>query len=251
MNYCGKCGCELADDAVFCPDCGTRIVAASAPRSNGDNNGMGNQGYAKGPQTMPQTPPPTMQGYPNNMPNMGYSQQYQAVPQYCRDESVLVDPNERIIARFGGGWLVNLIALGKVRRVCGILTDRRCYIQGSMLEKGKIRQKKFESIVNVEDINATWFSYERKIGYLVWAIILSVFFIFILPLIGAGLLYWQYFKSKITIFNIQHPGGELSFMVYGSDFQQVKMFAKQIHVVKDCKREAIRNELASMINNNQ
>lgn len=34
--YCQKCGCEIADDALFCPKCGATVVGADAPAQPAD-----------------------------------------------------------------------------------------------------------------------------------------------------------------------------------------------------------------------
>ena len=43
---CGKCGHNLKDDAVFCPNCGSRVEANSTKEAyNGNFNQGSNQGY--------------------------------------------------------------------------------------------------------------------------------------------------------------------------------------------------------------
>ncbi len=239
MNYCPKCGTGLEDDAVFCPNCGTNCADA-VRRATNPNMGYANGQPNYGPRQVNNMRPQNAMGGP------GPAFQNQVPPQYGRDENVFVDPNEKKISRLGGGWLVNLAMVGTIRKVNGILTDKRIYLQGKLWEK-KLREVKFESIVNVEDVNATYFRFERQISYLIWAIICCV----LVVLIPVGLfLFWKYYKSKVTLFVIEYPGGTIEFEVYAADFAQTQMFGKEIHRVKDYARANLRSDLAERLNGN-
>ena len=233
MNYCSNCRSELEDDAVFCPNCGMSC-ANGARRANGQRN----YGQRQANNTMARPR--------NTMGGPGTAFQNQIPPQYGRDEDVFVDPNESIISRVGGGWLLNLAMVGSIQRVNGILTDKRCYLQGKLWEKN-LREIKFESIINVEDINATYFRYERQLSYLIWAIVCCVLVVFI----PVGLfMFWKYYKSKVTLFVIEYPGGTIEFEVYAADFAQVQMFGKEIHRVKEYARANLRHDLAERLSYN-
>ena len=72
-----------------------------------------------------------------------------------------------------------------------------------------------------------------------------------LPFAGvAAFMAVKYFLSKRTFFYIEYAGGYIQFEIHISDYAQVQLFAKQIHRVKDYSRAALRNDLASRINNN-
>ena len=247
MIYCKKCGSGLDDDAEFCTNCGA-TVNETGYRDNGPERRLQRvtDSFSEGFQRISDS----------------YGRHQDVSPQLAREQDVFVDPNEKLISRIGGGWFINFALMGKVRTVNAYLTDRRCYLQGNMYTSDgtKLKQAKQEKVVNVEDINATGFQFERTLNYLIWAVLLTVLafitliffvaidvlivflaFVFAI-LVGAAIMFWQYFKSKRTYFYIEYAGGGIKFEVILSAYEQMKMFNKEIHRVKDYSRAKIRRE---------
>lgn len=237
----------MDDDAEFCTNCGAMV----------NDTGYRDNGPERRSQRMTNS---ALEGF-QRMTDF-YGRQQDVTSQLAKEQDVFVDPNEKLISRIGGGWLINFALMGKVRTVNAYLTDRRCYLQGNMYTSDgtKLKQAKQEKVVNVEDINATGFRFERTLNYLIWAVILAVltfivliflitidalalflFFVFGL-LVGAVLMFWQYLKSKRTYFFIEYAGGWIKFEVILSAYEQMKMFNKEIHRIKDYSRAKIRRE---------
>lgn len=269
MIYCQKCGNGLDDDAVFCPKCGAKVYRANS-EVNGTSEGIADDsGIDRFKQTMSCTFNEGYQGMHNAFNRM--QGQYSPSPAYTRDEDVFVDPDERLISRLGGGWFVNLAVLGRFKSLNAILTDKRCYLQGNMYsaDNKQLTQFKSEKIVNVEDINSTGFIYRRTLSYFIAGIICAILFLpcfmiaiassnslgssigiigFPIMCILTPLFFVLYYLSKKTYFYIEYPGGGINFEVRVMDYEQVKLFGKEIHRVKDYSRAAIRQEISGKDN---
>ena len=262
MAFCSNCGSELEDGAVFCQNCGAKVEGEGSSGSV-ENSKQQSRDKAKG----------GLSKQKDDFNKM--KQEMNTPPEYGEAEKILVDPDEKIISRLGGGWILNMIILRKVQTLNAILTDRRCYLQGNLLVKGEkgLMQHRIEKTVNVEDINATGFEYSRNLRYLLMAIACAVIGILgILLLIdsfcdpyGVGLaplvvvipilflawrLFYMYFTSKITYFYIEYAGGTIQFRVVLADYAQVQLFSKEIHRVKDFSRKSIRKDFAKEISVN-
>ena len=151
MGFCGKCGSKIEDGDTFCPICGEKIILPE-------------------PEVV-ETPAALLK-----KARAAKVEETESAPKYGKDEDVFVDPDEHLIRRMGNGWITNILALRKLRRVCAILTDKRCYVQGNMYTtNGKdMVQMRTEKTVNVEDVNATGFEYTRSIKMMVFAIIFTI-----------------------------------------------------------------------------
>ena len=89
MKTCSNCGAQLADDAMFCGECGTKVIQQTAPVDNQVSPQPQGQTYPQQPmqqgypqqpmqQSCPQQPmlqPYQQQGYPQQSMQQGYSQQ--------------------------------------------------------------------------------------------------------------------------------------------------------------------------------
>ncbi len=284
--HCINCGSIIENESVFCPICGTRVAPDEAadsaraeyeqrrtrPSQSGEyrreksyeddydpfdleegeelfNHRRQVRGDASRSCFNPQDILDSIQRHHN------------VVPKYAKDEDIFVDPDEKAISRIGAGWMLNYALFGRFTRMNLILTDRRCYLQGNMYEKqqNKLMQKRMERKVNVEDINATGFNYERVLGYLIMGIILAIIdFLFFFGDMSRGyeegiiafsacmipsiILFVIYFCSKRTQFFIEYAGGYIQFPIAVSDYEQILLLDKDIHRVKDYRRGILRGD---------
>ena len=130
MKFCHNCGAQLADDALFCAACGTRMEPqVNAQQPNPADNQYGyqqapNYGYQQAPQQGYQQAPnygyqqapqqgyqqPPQQGY-QQAPNYGYQQPpqqgYQQAPNYGYQQP----PQQPAPKKKKGGGLKTLISL--------------------------------------------------------------------------------------------------------------------------------------------
>lgn len=54
--YCKKCGCEMKNDAEFCPQCGTAVKTTESTNVNSADNGNGNVGAYSEQAIVPKEP---------------------------------------------------------------------------------------------------------------------------------------------------------------------------------------------------
>ena len=69
MKTCSNCGAQLADDAMFCGECGTKVIQAVAPVENQAVQQASQQAQSAQPVQ------PMSQGYPQQPVQQGYPQQ--------------------------------------------------------------------------------------------------------------------------------------------------------------------------------
>lgn len=237
--FCAECGNKLPEGAAVCPVCGT-------PSDNEPETAAAQQTGAKNFQG-------TMQ------PNMGgatgagqQTQNYYTQEQQERNiknvEELFVDSNEKQVAVLGSGYLKSMLYGGGLSKGFGILTDKRYYFKGKCYSRrGKHFVKTDEEwTVDVKDITASGFIYNRKISWLIAAVfciltglLLSLMFgdDGICLIIGAvaGLVFLVvYALSKRGMYLVTFAGGSVALRIskYGGT-KEVKKFDKQLRRTKD------------------
>lgn len=147
---------------------------------------------------------------------------------------ILVDSSEEVIATLGDGFLRSFIAGNGVRRCESLLTNKRVYLKGMMLEAGdsKLVKKNIEKTIDLEDITGTGFVYSSN-G--TWKLVLAI--IFIITVIPPIFLYISYIKDRENLFFIEYAGGRVMFEIsmYGIDV--ARNYDKQIRRAKDALKK--------------
>ena len=165
--------------------------------------------------------------------------------------SILVDQSEGIVSTIGSNYLQNFLSGGAVEKGIGVLTQKRFYFKGKNFGgTGKeIKSATQEGVVSIEDITYTMFTHTRHIGYLVFAIILTLasipFFSSgwlsaygLIPLAAAISFYILYFVKRQTAFLVSFPGGGFAFDIRYYPIADIRDFQRQLHLLKDHAREA-------------
>ncbi len=112
--FCPNCGEKLDDAAVFCSNCGTSITKANATKK------------AEAPIIKGTAPTPMI---PSSQINTENAEKKVDKKNYAT--TLFVEPDEKVQAELGDGWLVNLL-YGKTKKCNAVLTDKRLYLQGKV-----------------------------------------------------------------------------------------------------------------------
>lgn len=147
---------------------------------------------------------------------------------------VFIDPNENYIDSLGNGYLSSFFTSQKIRRCVALLTDKRVYLRGNMVDinNGKIARINMQKTIDLEDITGTGFIFASS---QLWKLILAIL---TAPLIvPAILLLVSYFKNRDTLFFIEYAGGCIKFnaSIYG--LVESQDFEKQIRRAKNRLKE--------------
>ena len=165
------------------------------------------------------------------------------------NESILIDPSERIIATIGSNFLQSFLSGGNVKNGIGVLTQKRFYYKGHNFSgpAKDLRSVTEEGVVSIEDIVATTFTYTRYIAVLVYAILLTILAIAgftvspragLVLLLLAVIFYVVYFLKRQTLFRVSFPDGNgFCFDVRYYPITDIRNFQRQLHLVKDSKKE--------------
>ena len=245
MAFCANCGFENADDYVFCESCGAKRAdepAGEAPK------------MAYAPQSV-QTDSTAQASNPASSDKTFGSQ------------SCLIDPDEKVIAQLGNGYLTSFISKGQAGYMNATLTDRRVYLKGKFQNGGRklsagsgksfFKRNILDQILDVRDVTGTWFEYRDNLLPLILGIffgvcgiitLLASTIVFIGGDIESGALTLAvfagiaivcvanilgYLKSRTTVFCIEYAGGVIRFNadIVGTD--AVRDFHKQLRRIKD------------------
>lgn len=164
------------------------------------------------------------------------------------NESILIDPSERILATIGSDFLQSFLSGGNVKNAVGVLTQKRFYYKGHNFSgpAKDLRSVTEEGVVSIEDVIATSFSYTRYISVLAYAIFLTFLAVgaaFIAPQAGlivfllAAVFYILYFVKRQTLFRVSFPDGNaFTFDVRYYPVTDIRNFQRQLHLVKDSRK---------------
>lgn len=210
--FCGKCGAEVLDGAKFCEKCGSSVEVES----------------------------------------MNIEQPTTSNSEQVDIKSAFIDPNEKLVAKVGNGYFVNLL-YSKVKKCNLLLTDKRIYLKGVFYtDNGRgITKMNAERILDIEDVTGTGFIYTR----LLWIPFILDVICIILSLAMTN-IFWSYgwafeiclglstflvellvmkkiLMSKKVMFYIEYAGGRISINANLIGIEDVRDLHKQMRRVKD------------------
>lgn len=210
--FCSSCGAQIADDSVFCPECGAVQNGAKAPK----------------PAAARATTNAAMQSV----------------------EQVFMDPDEKLLASLGNGYFVNLL-FNRVKKCSALLSNKRVYLKGTMYAgDGRTLFKLVEErTLDLEDITGTGFIYTRVSKIMIF---LGILFELLMAILGgmdgelamgilAGLIpcliliIAAFFSRKIWFF-IDYAGGKIQIDAKLIGLADVQDFHKQIQRAKDATK---------------
>jgi hypothetical protein len=241
-KVCPKCGKELADNAMFCNRCGSKL---------------GNQGVA--PQAVQPASQPAREyngigGNPGNGQQSGYASyqsakngNYQFYGRSDEKSKIIINPLENVKAELKNSVAQNFITGGGITKNETFFTDVRLYHQGKRFSIHHLGTTTENFIVDLKDISATDIVHYNPIVFLVIAIIVSLvgaaivmqdsavagFFILLFLLLIVWLIY---ISLKGTFIEIFFPGGKARLSVKMYSYQDVLTFHKLLrHTVEETK----------------
>ena len=157
MTTCERCGHEIPDNIVICPNCGTVTLNAKDKPQPPTKHGQYTEGYTGAPPgyTYPPQqhyPAPPQQGYGSQQQNYGYGQPYYTPPVYQQTtvNVNIVNPtntnNTPVIVEvlltlflgiYGVGWLMaGETTVGVILLICSILLYWPIFIIGTIFTFG-------------------------------------------------------------------------------------------------------------------
>ena len=222
MKICNICNSMNDDDSKFCLKCGNSFVQAN-PQMN--------------QQTQQQNFQQQTQHQPNNNSQRAASGAKEIRP---TGTGRFVNADEYVIATLENGIAMNLISGEGFRKEDAILTNRRLYYNH---KDGIINVRECEEKVNVKDITGTKIASFSPYGFLVISIILFIVsiilsalgafaaFLYLLPTVLIFLILFFVLKKKFL--RIEYAGGAINFSVKKYGMQNIRLFQKSIHSVKD------------------
>ena len=255
--FCMFCGAENEDDAAFCYECGQPLESpigdaqqyeqstytSSTHSYNGNSNSyQGNSGdtsYSYGDR--------------NRANTNARSGRYDVNADSPELREIFIDTDEKLIAKLGNGFLINLLVNKRVKRCFGLLSNKRVYLKGQFYSTGggKVNEVSCMQILDVEDITGTGFIYSAfpliyvllaavaialgalagvLLGGRADAFLVTMFFGVVAAAIS---LVIGVIKSRQTQFFIEYAGGRIKFDASTIGLRDVQDFQKQIRRVKD------------------
>lgn len=192
---------------------------------------------------------------------------------------IFMSQNEEYISSLGNGYIANYLAGKAIKKGFAVISDKRVYFKGSVLNKiGKVYVKNNEErIVDIKDITGTGFIYRKVYGQLAKIIISLILMVFIFGYFFLGfkdhnfitteeacasgvlmgtllsgiaslvLLMFNYLKKRKGYFEIQYAGGQIAFDT--SFYAQVELedFQKQLRRVKDLYEESLTKTIVNQV----
>ena len=141
-----------------------------------------------------------------------------------------ISPNERYITSLGDGYLKNFLTTGNIKRCVAVLSDKRIYLRGNIIDcsSSKFEKVNVEKIVNVEDVTGTGFIYSSS---QIWKLILAILTI---PLVIPAIIFFVlYIIGRKTIFCIEYAGGYIKFDASIYSPFEVHEFQKRVRIAQD------------------
>ena len=275
MKECPSCKAKNRNDAAFCTECGADLkdvpatadewaVAAGdflnkakAAATTGAKKAKeaAQTGAAKVQKAMEDADQKTEAAKAAGVSSGGWDTavefQTSAAGATKGRSTLFVDQSESVVSTIGNNYLQNFLSGGSVEKGVGVLTQKRFYYKGRNFSgEGKaMKNTTEEGVVSIEDITFTMFSHTRHIGALVFAILLTLVGVCLLPsgevggpigmiVLAASLpFYIMYFVNRQTLFLISFPGGSFGFDVKYYPIADIRDFQRQLHLLKDHRKE--------------
>lgn len=149
---------------------------------------------------------------------------------------IFVEPNEICVGSLGNSYLSSFLTTQKINRCVSILSDKRLYLRGNMIDinSGSIERFNTQKTIDLEDITGTGFIYASP---QIWKLILAIL---TAPLIiPALLLIVSYIKNRDTLFFVEYAGGCIKFDVSIYGLAESQDFEKQIRRAKNKLKERL------------
>lgn len=172
-----------------------------------------------------------------------------ASPKGQGGSAIFVDQSESIVSTIGSNYLQNFLLGGDVSKGVGVLTQKRFYYKGKNFSGvGKsIKSATEEGVISIEDITFTKFTHLRHVGFLFFAVLLTLIAIAAMtfkssfaPLFLIALpFYILYFVKRESLFFLAFPGGGFAFNIRWYPIADIKDFQRQLHLLKDHIKEGI------------
>ena len=229
--FCTNCGKEVSDGKTYCPSCG-HLVGGAAGQTGGTQTE-----YAGGQMNS----------------TTDWNQ--------AKYQTTFVDPEEKYLGELGDGFLKGTLSspFGVAKKCSAVVTDRRVYLQGKMIDAGQGRFSLLSWVktVDVKEITGTGFVASNPIGLLVAAIIYFVFsFIFfiistdawgdeeailmfagVIMLVLAVVFLTIYLVRRRAFFVIEYAGGRIQFDATAVGFESVRAFQHILIRAKDAAQK--------------
>jgi uncharacterized Zn finger protein (UPF0148 family) len=263
-RFCVNCGTKLEEGVKFCSECGVEI---SSEESVQQENTYKEKVYRE-----------------DSSIKKNQNEIYQDKLEFTGNkyEKIFVEPDENYVDALGDGYLVKFLSIKKIKRVVALLSDKRIYLRGNMIDidSGKIKRTNVQKTIDLEDITGTGFSFESQVWKLIVGILFAVVAIFvaiitidrydyvfdynggasvfffvlnkvlssaIVPtILAVGMIVW-YIMSRHTFFMIEYAGGYIKFNSSFYGVEKSRNFEKEIRLAKNKVKERILQE----IKNNQ
>lgn len=222
--FCTNCGKEVPEGKAFCPSCGS-YVGDTASQNVANQAGNANQaGYTGGQMTS----------------NDWNQAKYQAG---------FVDPEEKYLGELGDGYFKGTLSspFGIAKKCSAVVTDKRMYLQGKMIDasQGQLNSFSWIKTVDVKDITGTGFVASNPIGLLIATIfcffvaLFYRFFIRVNPIIAFP--FWVccfvmliiYLVRRKAFFVIEYAGGRIQFDATAVGVERVRAFQHLVIRAKD------------------
>ena len=246
MKVCPNCSRENSDYSWYCENCGTALPdkTDSVDEQKGSSAKF--------------TPPVSTWERAKAVLKDAVPQQAGGKEQGAGKQTngLFIDPNEELRASIGSGYVQNFLSGGHVSRSVGALTQKRFYYKGKNYNaKSKLLwSTEEEGVVSVDDISYTGFSYTSAMGLLIIGIALAIVGVFclvasdndgariagaVIMILGALALV-RYYLSRDTLFIITFPGGSFGFDTKWYSIADIQDFQRQLHLIKDQRKEEKR-----------
>ncbi len=220
--FCTNCGREVPEDKAYCPSCGHYVGGAA--------------GQTGGPQT----------GYTGEhmTPNDWNQAKYQAM---------FVDSEEKYLGELGDGYFKGTLSspFGVAKKCNAVVTDKRVYLQGKMLDasQGRVNAFSWVKTVDVKDITGTGFVASNPIGLLIatvlWFVVAFVYYFVIGVNLMISLSLWiisfvmlfSYILRRKAFFVIEYEGGRIQFDAIAVGIERVRAFQHLLIRAKDAAQK--------------
>ena len=228
MKICSVCNAQNADDAQFCTSCG-QVLTENTQQTNPTT-------LNKPVYEQPQNSQNQNYNAPNNQMN-GNSNVNTIRP---TGNGRFVNADEYTIATLKNGIAMNIISGEGFKNEDAILTNRRLYYNH---KDGIINVRKCEEKIDVKDITGTKIVTFSPYGMLILSILMFLVGIAISGGVVSIISFTFVFLSIILIvvfvslekkyLKIEYAGGAIHFSVKKYGMQNIQLFQKCIHAVKD------------------
>ncbi|MDD3416615.1 MAG: zinc-ribbon domain-containing protein [Lachnospiraceae bacterium] len=237
--FCSKCGKEIEDGEKFCPSCGAKAEGTV------DLDVIKNYANEKVQETKK-----NFQDAVNEYTDSRREEQEERKIKDIKD--IFINANEKKIDVIGAGFLVNLLKGGSLGKGFGVLTDKRFYFSGKGFYKlGKQYFKTDEErIVDLQDITATGFVYDKHLWLLLLGIagmILTIIFTsvtlvdspkdvaapFLLFGIPTVFIILAYHFFTTVFYEVSFAGGSIAVRASAYGIKELKKFNKALRQAKD------------------